>query len=99
MEPVNSAPKVRIRVAARARETPKSASRSRWVRSGRSSASSCARASGEGEEPPGSSGHRTDLATRGGRGGWEEAAATWLPLCEETIVLNASAAASWLSDT
>ena len=54
---------------------------------------------GEGEEPPGSSGHRTDRATRGGRGDWEEAAATWLPLCEETIVLNASAAASWLSDT
>ena len=27
---------------------------------------------GEGEEPPGSSGHRMDLATRFGRGGWED---------------------------
>ena len=27
---------------------------------------------GEGEEPPGSSGHRTDRSTRGGRGGWKD---------------------------
>ena len=46
MELVHSAPKARIRVAALARETPKSASRSRRVRSGRSSASSCWMASG-----------------------------------------------------
>ena len=46
MEPVRSVPKVRIKVAARARETPKSASRSWRVSSGRSSASSCWMASG-----------------------------------------------------
>ena len=33
---------------------------------------------GEGEEPPGSSGHRTDRSTRGGRGSWEDGAAAWL---------------------
>ena len=33
---------------------------------------------GEGEEPPGSSGHRTDRSTRGGRGGWEDGAAACL---------------------
>ena len=78
MEPVRSAPKARIRVAARARETPKSASRSRRVSSGRSSASSCCDGVGEGEEPPGASGHRTDRSTRGGRGGWENGAAACL---------------------
>ena len=36
---------------------------------------------GEGEEPPGSSWHRTDLATRGGRGSWEEGAAACLRPC------------------
>ena len=46
MEPVRSAPKARISVAARARETPKSCSRSRRVSSGRSSASSYWMASG-----------------------------------------------------
>ena len=71
IEPVRSAPKARIRVAARARETPKSASRSRRVRRGRSSASSCWMGVGEGEEPPGSGGHLTDRSTRGGRGGWK----------------------------
>ena len=33
---------------------------------------------GEGEEPPGSSGHRTDQSTRGGRRGWEDLAAAGL---------------------
>ena len=33
---------------------------------------------GEGEEPPGASGHRRDRATRGGRRGWEEEAAACL---------------------
>ena len=33
---------------------------------------------GEGEDPPGASGHRTDLATRGGRGSWEDVAAACL---------------------
>ena len=33
---------------------------------------------GEGEEPPGASGHRTDRSTRGGRGGWENGAAACL---------------------
>ena len=32
----------------------------------------------ESEEPPGASGHRTDLATRGGRRGWEDVAAACL---------------------
>ena len=36
---------------------------------------------GEGEEPPGSSGHRTDRTTRGGRGGWEDGSAAWLTPC------------------
>ena len=35
----------------------------------------------EGEEPPGSSGHRTDRSTRGGRGGWEDGAAACLWPC------------------
>ena len=33
---------------------------------------------GEGEEPPGASGHRTDRATRGGRRSWEDGAAACL---------------------
>ena len=33
---------------------------------------------GEGEEPPGAGGHRTDRATCGGRGGWEDVAAACL---------------------
>ena len=36
---------------------------------------------GEGEEPPGSSGHRTDRTTRGWRGGWENGAAACLTPC------------------
>ena len=35
----------------------------------------------EGEEPPGSRGHRTNRATRGGRESWEEAATAWLTPC------------------
>ena len=36
---------------------------------------------GEGEEPPGSSGHRRNRSTRGGRMGWEDVAAACLREC------------------
>ena len=49
---------------------------------------------GEGEEPPGASWHRTDRATGGGRGGWEDGAAAYLRPCYETIVSNARSVAA-----
>ena len=36
---------------------------------------------GEGEEPPGAGGHRTDRATRGGRGSWEDGAEACIRQC------------------
>ena len=59
IEPVRSAPTARIRVAARARETPKSASRSRRVSKRPVERVELLDGVGEGEEPPRASWHLT----------------------------------------
>ena len=94
MEPVHSAPKARIRVAARARETPKSASRSRRVSSGRSSASSCAMASGRARSHRGLAGTGRTSQPVAGVGSWEDGAAACLSVCYETVVSNVKIASS-----
>ena len=86
MTPVHSAPKARIRVAARARETPKSASRSRRMRQGPVERLELCEGVWEGEEPPGASGHLTTRATRGGRESWEDDASACLTPCYETVI-------------
>ena len=78
MEPVSSAPKARISVAARARETPEerfevAAGEQRPVER-----LELLDGVGKGEEPPGAGGHLTDRSTRGGRGGWENGAVACL---------------------
>ena len=73
IEPVRAAPKARIRVAARARE--RDAEELFEVAAGEEGPVERVELRdgvGEGEEPPGASGHRRDRSTRGGRWGWED---------------------------